>query len=80
MMEGEGKMGGGMGGGMMNMCKCPHHKIVPLIIFVIGLLFFLNAVNVITVSALNILWPLAVMIAGLMKMMSRRCACCGNKC
>jgi len=76
MMQGEsGNMGGMMDKGM---CKCPHHKIVPLMVFIIGLLFFLNVLNILTTSALNMLWPIALMIAGLMKMMSRKCKCCGG--
>ena len=71
MMQGEGGNGGGM-----NMCKCPHHKMIPMLIFVIGLLFFLNAVGVVTANALAILWPIAVMLAGLMKMMKGKCKCC----
>ncbi len=74
MMEGEGKM---MGGGM-NMCKCPHHKVIPMMIFIIGLLFLLNVLNVITAMALSWLWPIAVMIIGLMKMMKGSCQCCGQ--
>ena len=58
------------------MCGCPHHKMIPMIIFVIGLLFFLNAVDVVTTNALNILWPIAVMIGGLTKMMGYKCKCC----
>ena len=76
MMPNEG--GGNMGA--MNMCRCPHHKIVPLLIFVIGLLFFLNTLNVVTSSAVATLWPIALMLIGLMKMMSNKCKCCGNKC
>ena len=71
MMQGEGGNGGGM-----NTCKCPHHKMIPMLIFVIGLLFFLNAIDVVTASALAILWPIAVMLAGLMKMMKGKCKCC----
>ena len=70
-------------GGMktdMNMCKCPHHKMFPILVFVFGLLFFLNAINVVTTSALGTLWPIVVMIAGLMKLMSGKCKCCGMKC
>lgn len=73
MMQSEGS-GGGVG-----MCGCPHHKMVPLIIFVVGLLFFLNAVDVVTTNALNILWPIAVMIGGLTKMMGHKCKCCTAK-
>jgi len=63
----------------MNVCRCPHHKLIPMVIFIIGLLFFLNAVNlVITTSVLNMLWPVALMIGGLTKMMSSRCKCCGR--
>lgn len=74
MMQGEGGSGSAMGA-----CGCPHHKMVPMLIFVVGLLFFLNAINVVTMSALNILWPIAVMIAGLTKMMGHKCKCCTAK-
>ena len=63
-----------MGG--MNMCKCPHHNMIPILVFVFGLLFFLNAINVVTTGALGTLWPIVVMLAGLMKMMGGKCKCC----
>jgi len=79
-MEGEGKMmGGTMGGGMMKMCNCPHHKVIPLMIFLIGLFFLLSALNVITMMMLGWLWPIAVMVIGIMKMMRGSCKCCGGQ-
>ena len=71
---------GGGNMGVVDACKCPHHKMVPLLVFIIGLLFFLNAVNVVTSSAVTMLWPIGLMLVGLMKMMSGKCKCCGNKC
>ena len=85
MMQGEeGNMGGdrmGMDKMGMRHCNCPHHKMIPLFIFVFGLLFFLNAINVLTGAALTMLWPIVVMLAGLTKLFSSKCGCCkGGMC
>ncbi len=63
---------------MMNgMCKCPHHKVVPAMIVLIGLLFLLNALGSLSSGMLAILWPLALIVIGLMKCCGM-CKCCSE--
>jgi len=59
-------------------CRCPHHKVFPIFIVLFGLLFLLEAVNVITPTATNILWPIIVIAAGLQKLFEQKCSCCGR--
>lgn len=58
------------------MCKCPHHKVVPGMIALIGLLFLLNGLGSLSAHTLDILWPLALIAIGLTKMFSGNCKCC----
>lgn len=60
------------------MCKCPHHKVVPGMITLIGLLFLLNALGSLSSSTLAVVWPLALMVIGLTKMFRGGCKCCAN--
>lgn len=57
-------------------CKCPHHKVLPAIIVLIGLDFLLGTVGVFTWGFVDISWPVLVIIAGLMKMNQGSCKCC----
>lgn len=59
-----------------NVCRCPHHKVVPMLIFVFGLLFLLGAVKVVSMDMVNIIWPILVMAGGLMKASKGKCKCC----
>jgi len=63
MMDGKGKV-----------CNCPHHKMVPALIVLVGLDFLLGALGVLTMSFVAITWPILVIIAGITKFM--RCGCC----
>ena len=63
-MEGENKM----------VCGCKHHKIVPICITLIGLVIFLGAINILTAGFVGIIWPVLLIIIGVMKMM--KCKCC----
>jgi hypothetical protein len=62
-----------MGGG----CGCTHHKMVPLFIIIIGVIFLLGATGNITMQWVNILWPIALILLGLQKMVGGMCKCCG---
>ena len=73
MMDDKNMMGGGMGG---KVCKCPHHSMIPLLVTAFGAVFLLGALNVLTMNAVNIIWPIIVIAAGLMKLMKRMCTCC----
>lgn len=57
-------------------CKCSHHKVGPVLIVLFGLTFLLGAFNVITASAVNVIWPIIVTVGGLMKLGAGRCKCC----
>jgi len=55
-------------------CQCTHHKIIPACIALIGLVFLLGQMNILTVGAVNIIWPLLLVVIGVKKMM--KCSCC----
>lgn len=64
---------------MMNgMCKCPHHKVVPAMIILIGLLFLLNALGSLSAATLAWTWPIALIVIGVMKMTRGMCKCCSQ--
>jgi|GEM_PF-1052090 len=73
-MEMQNDMGGKM------VCKCPHHSVVPLCIALIGLVFLLGALGVLTSGVVAIIWPVLLLVAGLTKLSSKRgmCKCCSN--
>jgi len=66
----EMKMGEGM------TCKCGHHKVLPGIVILFGLLFLLGTLGVVSPEVVNIGWPILVILGGLMKMMQMKCTCC----
>lgn len=59
-----------------NVCKCNHHKFVPLLIVLIGLSFLLQALQILTSDLVAILWPILLILAGLAKLSGRKCECC----
>lgn len=61
------------------MCKCPHHKIIPILITLIGVLFLLSSLNIVGEKVAMIGWPILVILIGLNKMMSGKCKCCKMK-
>jgi len=64
--------------GMHGMCGCPHHKVVPLCITLIGLAFLLQALGTLTPSFVAMAWPVLLIVIGLMKLTKGMCTCCGN--
>ncbi|MBI4137961.1 MAG: hypothetical protein HY472_01790 [Candidatus Sungbacteria bacterium] len=80
MMHKEGMMHEGMmKEGMMKhkmTCGCTHHKVVPWAIILIGLTFLLGAFDVLTQQAVNVVWPILLIIAGGTKLAQHTCACC----
>jgi hypothetical protein len=57
-------------------CKCPHHKAMPIILILIGLDFLFGAVGVLTMGFVSITWPILLIILGCIKM--ARCGCCSK--
>ncbi len=67
-----------MGMGAKNICKCPHHKTIPVLVVLFGLNFLLANWGVINWDTANTIWPVLVILAGLMKIgeKSGMCKCC----
>ncbi len=64
--------------GMRNVCKCPHHKVMPVLVVLFGLTFLLEGWGVVSSSFAMTAWPVLVILAGLMKFgeKSGMCKCC----
>jgi hypothetical protein len=65
----------GMPGSKM-VCKCPHHKVVPILVVLFGLTFLLGALHIFSAGVVAVLWPLILIVGGLFKMTSKSCKCC----
>lgn len=61
-------------------CSCPHHKMIPGLIVLFGLLFFLEAMNALSSQFVSAVWPVLVIIGGLQKMFGGNCKCCKGCC
>jgi hypothetical protein len=57
-------------------CSCSHHKVVPVVVVLFGVAFLLQALNVLDAGVVAVVWPILVIIAGGMKLMSGKCKCC----
>lgn len=57
-------------------CPCPHHKVMPILVVLLGLSFLLTALHVYSAGVNSVIWPIIVILAGLQKMFSRNCSCC----
>jgi hypothetical protein len=67
-MDGDMKMG--------MTCKCPHHKIMPILVILFGLDFLLFATGTLSGMFVSVSWPILVIIAGCMKLF--KCGCCSK--
>ncbi len=62
-------------------CSCPHHKMVPIFIILIGLVFLLGALGVLNDTFVAYAWPILIIVIGLQKLFGNACKCCdGHKC
>jgi len=63
---------------MENMCKCNHHKTFPVLMILFGLTFLLGNWEILTPGAVNVIWPVLIMVAGFMKLGDKigMCKCC----
>jgi hypothetical protein len=55
-----------------------HHKIVPILIIILGVSFLLNAFGIWTKST-GIVWPIVLILIGVQGLMSKNCKCCLDK-
>lgn len=63
---------------MQNMCKCPHHRVTAVLVILFGLTFLLGAWGTLSWDSVGVIWPVLVIIAGLMKFTEKSgmCKCC----
>jgi len=60
-------------------CTCFHHMIVPLCILLIGLVFLLQTLDVLSAMFVGFTWPILLIVIGLTKIFGSGCKCCGKK-
>lgn len=65
-----------MGGA--NKCRCAHHKVIPVLVVLLGLTFLLQALDVVDAKFVMIAWPILLIAGGLMKLADKSgmCKCC----
>lgn len=56
-------------------CDCSHHKILPAFLVLFGLSFLLAQLGVISQVMNGTIWPVLVILLGLMKLKSGSCSC-----
>ena len=61
---------------MKNVCPCPHHKVIPVLIVLFGLTFLLGQWGILTSGFVNTVWPILIIAGGIMKLTSKMCKCC----
>ena len=65
-----------MDGAPSNVCKCSHHKFIPGLMVLFGLLFLGRAMGWVSMELVDWGWPIIVMVGGILKMMEGKCKCC----
>ena len=56
-------------------CSCIHHKIIPLLVLALGLLFFFHGIGAVALRTVAILWPLLIIVGAVVKLISGDCKC-----
>jgi len=71
-----------MGGKCCNhgVCSCMHHKIMPILIVLFGLSFLLTALGVYSMDVNAVIWPIIVILGGLVKLKGGMCGCYMKHC
>ena len=59
-------------------CACHHHKVAPILVILFGLTFLLGTWGTLSWGTVHTVWPILVIIAGLMKLADKMgmCKCC----
>ena len=64
----------------MSVCPCGHHKIMPLLIILFGIIFLLSSLSVMSMAMAYVLGSVIVILAGLAKLFGGSCKCYVNHC
>lgn len=61
-----------------NVCVCKHHKVTPVLVILFGVVFLLGNWGTLSWDTVNTIWPILVIIGGIMKWKekSNTCKCC----
>ena len=57
-------------------CSCFHHQVISCLVIVFGLVFLAPQIGWLSSNAVNWLWPVIVILAGLHSLVSNKCKCC----
>jgi hypothetical protein len=57
------------------MCSCPHHKVMPIGIILIGLVVLAGQLGWVTMSFVGVAWPILLILIGIGKWMGGSCKC-----
>jgi hypothetical protein len=59
-----------------NVCDCKHHSAVPVLVIIFAALFLLEALGILEMSLVKVVWPILLGAAGFFMLGDRRCGCC----
>ena len=57
-------------------CGCPHHKFLPGLVVLFGLLSLLGFYNVVSMGFVAVGEPVLIIVFGLFMMFQNKCKCC----
>ena len=57
------------------MCSCPHHKVTPVCLIIIGLVYLAGQIGWFTPGFVAVSWPILLIIIGIGKWMGSSCMC-----
>ena len=61
---------------MEDSCSCPCHKMLGILIILLGLVFLLESLAVLSPYIVSMAWPVLVMLIGLKLITKGVCKCC----
>ena len=59
-------------------CGCVCHRVLPIIVILIGLAYLLGELGVLTLHMVKIICPALIIVAGLKLVMGKVCKCCNR--
>lgn len=57
-------------------CKCPHHNVWSWLVVLFGVVFLGQAFGWWDASVVSYVWPIIVIVAGLVGVFGKNCKCC----
>jgi Domain of unknown function (DUF5668) len=57
-------------------CGCPCHKMAGVFVALIGVMFLLQNLGVLSANLVGIIWPVLLILAGVKSVFKGMCKCC----